>query len=79
MLKSGANALLDEPTNDPTSTPCGRSKKRSRSRLCRIISHDRWFLDRIATTSSLEGDSHVNGSRQFQDYEADKMRRLERI
>ena len=41
-------------------------------------SHDRWFLDRIAThILSFEGDSHVEWFEgNFQDYEADKMRRL---
>jgi ATPase subunit of ABC transporter with duplicated ATPase domains len=43
-----------------------------------IISHDRWFLDRIATHMlAFEGDSHVEWFEgNFQDYEADKMRRL---
>ena len=43
-----------------------------------IISHDRWFLDRIAThTLAFEGDSHVEWFEgNFQDYEKDKMRRL---
>ena len=43
-----------------------------------IISHDRWFLDRIAThILAFEGDSHVEWFEgNFQDYEADKMRRL---
>ncbi|MGH7248602.1 MAG: energy-dependent translational throttle protein EttA, partial [Pseudomonadota bacterium] len=43
-----------------------------------IISHDRWFLDRIAThILAFEGDSHVEWFEgNFQDYEKDKMRRL---
>ncbi len=43
-----------------------------------IISHDRWFLDRIAThILSFEGDSHVEWFEgNFQDYEKDKMRWL---
>jgi len=43
-----------------------------------IISHDRWFLDRIAThILAFEGDSHVEWFEgNFQDYETDKMRRL---
>ena len=43
-----------------------------------VISHDRWFLDRIAThILAFEGDSHVEWFEgNFQDYEADKMRRL---
>ncbi len=42
-----------------------------------IISHDRWFLDRIAThILAFEGDSHVEWFEGNQDYEADKMRRL---
>jgi energy-dependent translational throttle protein EttA len=43
-----------------------------------IISHDRWFLDRIATHMlAFEGDSHVEWFEgNFQDYEADKKRRL---
>ena len=43
-----------------------------------IISHDRWFLDRIATHMlAFEGDSHVEWFEgNYQDYEADKKRRL---
>jgi ATPase subunit of ABC transporter with duplicated ATPase domains len=43
-----------------------------------VISHDRWFLDRIATHMlAFEGDSHVEWFEgNFQDYEADKKRRL---
>ena len=46
--------------------------------LAVIISHDRWFLDRIAThILAFEGESHVEWFEgNFQDYEADKMRRL---
>jgi sulfate-transporting ATPase len=43
-----------------------------------VISHDRWFLDRIAThILAFEGDSHVEWFEgNYQDYEADKKRRL---
>jgi energy-dependent translational throttle protein EttA len=81
MLKSGANVLLlDEPTNDlDIDTLRALEEALEDFAGCAvIISHDRWFLDRIAThILAFEGDSHVEWFEgNFQDYEADKMRRL---
>jgi ATP-binding cassette ChvD family protein len=81
MLKSGANLLLlDEPTNDlDVDTLRALEEALEDFAGCAvIISHDRWFLDRIAThILAFEGDSHVEWFEgNFADYEADKMRRL---
>jgi ATP-binding cassette ChvD family protein len=81
MLKSGANVLLlDEPTNDlDVDTLRALEEALEDFAGCAvIISHDRWFLDRIAThILAFEGDSHVEWFEgNFQEYEADKMRRL---
>jgi ATP-binding cassette ChvD family protein len=81
MLKSGANLLLlDEPTNDlDVDTLRALEEALEDFAGCAvIISHDRWFLDRIAThILAFEGDSHVEWFEgNFQDYEKDKMRRL---
>jgi len=81
MLKSGANLLLlDEPTNDlDVETLRALEEALEDFAGCAvIISHDRWFLDRIAThILAFEGDSHVEWFEgNFQDYEKDKMRRL---
>src|SRR5881392_482302 len=81
MLKSGANVLLlDEPTNDlDVDTLRALEEALEDFAGCAvIISHDRWFLDRIAThILAFEGDSHVEWFEgNFQDYEIDKMRRL---
>ena len=81
MLKSGANLLLlDEPTNDlDVDTLRALEEALEDFAGCAvIISHDRWFLDRIATHMlSFEDESHVEWFEgNFQDYEADKMRRL---
>ncbi len=81
MLKSGANVLLlDEPTNDlDVDTLRALEEALENFAGCAvIISHDRWFLDRIAThILAFEGDSHVEWFEgNFQDYEKDKMRRL---
>src|SRR5436190_1972115 len=81
MLKSGANVLLlDEPTNDlDVDTLRALEEALEDFAGCAvIISHDRWFLDRIATHMlSFEGDSHVEWFEgNFQDYEQDKMKRL---
>jgi ATPase subunit of ABC transporter with duplicated ATPase domains len=81
MLKSGANVLLlDEPTNDlDVDTLRALEEALEDYAGCAvIISHDRWFLDRVAThILAFEGDSHVEwfeGS--FSDYIEDKKRRL---
>jgi ATP-binding cassette ChvD family protein len=81
MLKSGANVLLlDEPTNDlDVDTLRALEEALEDFAGCAvIISHDRFFLDRIATHMlAFEGDSHVEWFEgNFQDYEADKKRRL---
>jgi ABC-type Mn2+/Zn2+ transport system ATPase subunit len=81
MLKSGANLiLLDEPTNDlDVETLSSLEAALEDFPGCAvIISHDRFFLDRIAThILSFEGDSHVEWFEgNFEDYEKDKKRRL---
>jgi ATP-binding cassette ChvD family protein len=81
MLKSGANVLLlDEPTNDlDVDTLRALEEALEDFAGCAvIISHDRWFLDRIAThILAFEGDSHIEWFEgNYQDYEKDKMRRL---
>jgi ATP-binding cassette ChvD family protein len=81
MLKSGANVLLlDEPTNDlDVDTLRALEEALEDFAGCAvIISHDRWFLDRIAThILAFEGESRVEWFEgNFQDYEQDKMRRL---
>ena len=81
MLKSGANVLLlDEPTNDlDVETLRALEDALTEFAGCIVvISHDRWFLDRIATHMiAFEGDSQVvwfEGN--YQDYEADRHKRL---
>ena len=81
MLKSGANVLLlDEPTNDlDVDTLRALEEALLEFAGCAVvISHDRWFLDRIAThIMAFEGDSHVEWFEgNYEDYEADKKRRL---
>ena len=81
MLKSGANVLLlDEPTNDlDVDTLRALEEALTDFAGCAvIISHDRWFLDRIATHMlAFEGDSQVEWFEgNYQDYEADRHRRL---
>ena len=81
MLKSGANVLLlDEPTNDlDVDTLRALEEALEDFAGCAvIISHDRWFLDRIAThILAFEGESHVEWFEgNYQDYEKHKMRRL---
>jgi ATP-binding cassette ChvD family protein len=81
MLKSGANLLLlDEPTNDlDVDTLRALEEALEDFAGCAvIISHDRWFLDRIAThILAFEGESHVEWFEgNFHDYEEDKKRRL---
>jgi ATPase subunit of ABC transporter with duplicated ATPase domains len=81
LLKAGGNLiLLDEPTND-LDVETLRSLEEGLSSFAGcavIISHDRWFLDRVAThVLAFEGDSKVvwfEGN--FQDYEDDKRKRL---
>ncbi|AOO83338.1 energy-dependent translational throttle protein EttA [Bosea vaviloviae] len=81
MLKAGSNVLLlDEPTNDlDVDTLRALEEALEDYAGCAvIISHDRWFLDRIAThILAFEGDSHVEWFEgNFADYEEDKKRRL---
>ena len=81
MLKTEANViLLDEPTNDlDVDTLRSLEEALAEYAGCAVvISHDRWFLDRLAThILAFEGDSHVEWFEgNFQDYEADKRRRL---
>ncbi|MBP0616273.1 energy-dependent translational throttle protein EttA [Jiella mangrovi] len=81
MLKSGANViLLDEPTNDlDTETLTALEDALEEYAGCAVvISHDRMFLDRLAThILAFEGDSHVEWFEgNFEDYEQDKIRRL---
>ena len=81
LLKAGSNVLLlDEPTNDlDVDTLRALEEALEDYAGCAvIISHDRWFLDRLAThILAFEGDSHVEWFEgNFGDYEADKVRRL---
>jgi ATPase subunit of ABC transporter with duplicated ATPase domains len=81
MLKEGANVLLlDEPTNDlDVNTMRALEEALENFAGCAVvISHDRWFLDRIAThILAFEGDSKVywyDGN--YSEYEAEKKARL---
>ncbi len=81
MLKSGANVLLlDEPTNDlDVDTLRALEEALLEFAGCAVVvSHDRWFLDRIAThILAFEGESHVEWFEgNYEAYEADKKRRL---
>jgi ATP-binding cassette ChvD family protein len=81
MLKSGANVLLlDEPTNDlDVDTLRALEEALLEFAGCAVvISHDRWFLDRIAThILAFEGNSHVEWFEgNYQAYEEDKKHRL---
>ena len=81
MLKSGANLLLlDEPTNDlDVDTLRALEEALEEFAGCAVVvSHDRWFLDRIAThILAFEGNSHVEWFEgNYEAYEADKKRRL---
>ncbi|TVQ34904.1 MAG: energy-dependent translational throttle protein EttA [Geminicoccaceae bacterium] len=81
LLKGGANViLLDEPTND-LDVDTLRALEEALLDFAGsaiVVSHDRWFLDRIAThILAFEGDSHVEWFEgNFDEYEADKRRRL---
>jgi sulfate-transporting ATPase len=81
MLKSGANVLLlDEPTNDLDVNTLRALEEalESFAGCAVVISHDRWFLDRIAThILAFEGDSKVVWSEgNYSEYEADRRKRL---
>ena len=80
LKQSGNVLLLDEPTNDlDVDTLRALEEALLEFPGCAVvISHDRWFLDRIAThILAFEGDSHVEWFEgNFQDYEEDKKRRL---
>ena len=81
LLKKGSNLLLlDEPTNDlDVDTLRALEEALLNFAGCAVvISHDRWFLDRIATHMlAFEGDSQVEWFEgNYQDYEADRRRRL---
>ena len=81
MLRSGANVLLlDEPTNDlDVETLRALEYALDEFAGCAVvISHDRWFLNRLAThILAFEGDSHVEWFEgNFEAYEEDKKRRL---
>jgi len=81
MLKEGANViLLDEPTNDlDVNTLRAMEEALEEFAGCAVVvSHDRWFLDRVAThILAFEGDSQVTWfDGNFSDYEADKRKRL---
>lgn len=81
MLKTGSNfLLLDEPTNDlDVDTLRALEEALLQFAGCAVvISHDRWFLDRVATHMlAYEGDSHVEWFEgNFEAYEEDKRRRL---
>ena len=81
LLKSGGNVLLlDEPTNDlDVDTLRALENALGEFAGCAVvISHDRWFLDRIAThVLAFEGDSQVRWFEgNFSDYEADRKKRL---
>jgi ATPase subunit of ABC transporter with duplicated ATPase domains len=80
MLKAGANTiLLDEPTNDlDVDTLRALEEALLEFAGCAVvITHDRWFLDRIAThILAFEGDSQVEWFEgNYADYEADRKRR----
>lgn len=81
LLRSGANVLLlDEPTNDLDVETLRALEEAllTFAGTVLVISHDRWFLDRVAThILAFEGDSHVEWFEgNFSDYEVDRKRRL---
>jgi sulfate-transporting ATPase len=80
-LKSGANLiLLDEPTNDLDVDTLRALEEAllAFAGCAMVISHDRWFLDRIAThILAFEGDSHVEWFEgNYEAYEEDRKHRL---
>ncbi|MCG8588371.1 MAG: ATP-binding cassette domain-containing protein, partial [Proteobacteria bacterium] len=81
LLRSGGNVLLlDEPTNDLDVETLRALEEAILSfpGCAVVISHDRWFLDRIATHMlAFEGDSHVEWFEgNYEDYEKDRKKRL---
>ena len=80
VMQGGNLLLLDEPTNDlDVETLRALEDALTEFAGCvMVISHDRWFLDRIAThILAFEGDSHVEWFEgNFEAYEEDKKRRL---
>jgi energy-dependent translational throttle protein EttA len=81
MMKEGANLiLLDEPTNDldVNTLRALEAALDSFAGSAIVVSHDRWFLDRVAThILAFEGDSQVSWFEgNWSDYEADRKRRL---
>ena len=81
MLKSGANViLLDEPTNDldVNTIRAMEEAMENFAGCCVVITHDRWFLDRVAThILAFEGDSTaVWFEGNYQSYEEDRHRRM---
>jgi len=81
MLKEGANVLLlDEPTNDLDVNTLRALEEAilAFAGCVLVISHDRWFLDRVAThILAFEGDSHVEWfPGPYSDYIADRRKRL---
>ena len=81
LLRNGANVLLlDEPTNDldVETLRVLENALLDFAGTILVISHDRWFLDRIAThILAFEGESHVEWFEgNFSDYEADRKKRL---
>jgi len=81
LLRRGGNVLLlDEPSNDldVETLRALEDALESFAGCAMVISHDRWFMDRLCThILAFEGDSHVEWFQgNFEDYEADKIRRL---
>ena len=81
MLKEGSNVLLlDEPTNDLDVNTLRALEEAldSFAGCALVVSHDRWFLDRVAThILAFEGESSIRWHiGNFSDYEADRRERL---
>jgi sulfate-transporting ATPase len=80
LQQEGNVLLLDEPTNDldVDTLRALEDALLSHAGCAVVISHDRWFLDRIAThILAFEGDSHVEWFEgNYQEYEKDRRRRL---